>query len=434
MKLSVCLEGTVAGILEGDGARSRFAYSTEWLKDPGAYPLSQSMPTSTEVYSGRRVLNFLWGLLPDNARILDTWARWFHVSARNPVALLAHVGEDCPGAVQFVRDDRLAAVLDSSTAVPQIERLSESQLTNRIRALLLDGSAARTENEGQFSLAGAQAKIALYFDARRNHWGIPSGRTPTTHILKPVANDFEGFAENEHFCLTLARRLALPAARTEWTMMGDVPTLIVERFDRRQAGDRWYRVHQEDYCQALGVHPEHKYENQGGPGFPALMSLLNSADDPEADRTRLMKGACLSYLLAATDMHAKNFSLLYSRGERRPAMRLAPFYDLASIWPYSRRVPLQKAKLAMRIGGHYRLREITPRHFQKLALACGYPAEALLAMLDEFCTRLPDEAVVVLKETIKKGMARPVLTRLVDALASQCRAVQRQRKLMAIGR
>lgn len=431
MKLSVCLEGTVAGVLEGDGARARFAYSAEWLKSPGAYPLSQSMPPSTETYTGRRVLNFLWGLLPDNARILDTWARWFQVSARNPIALLAHVGEDCPGAVQFVAQDRLAAVLESSKAAPRVEWLDESQLGDRIRALVRDGSAARTVNEGQFSLPGAQAKIALYFDARQARWGIPSGRTPTTHILKPVANDFEGFAENEHFCLTLARRLELPAARTEWASIGGVPTLVVERYDRVQIENRWHRVHQEDCCQALGVHPDSKYENQGGPGFPNLMSLLNGADDPETDRSRLMKSACLSYLFAATDIHAKNFSLLYKRGTRRPSMRLAPFYDIASTWPYPRRVPVQRAKLAMRIGGHYRLREITPRHFRKLALACGYPADALLATLDDFCERLPDEAQAVFDETIEKGMARPVLAKLVDGLASQCRAVRRQRKLMA---
>jgi serine/threonine-protein kinase HipA len=382
------------------------------------------MPTAPGEYTGRRVLNFLWGLLPDNARILDAWGRRFQVSPRNAIALLAHVGEDCAGAVQFVSEDRLPEVLASSAAPPDIEWLEAGELETRIGDVASDGSSARTATEGQFSLAGAQAKIALYFDARRHRWGIPRGRTPTTHILKPVTNDFDGFAENEHFCLTLCQRLGLAAARTEWRSIGGIPTLIAARYDRIERDGKWQRVHQEDCCQALGVHPEAKYENEGGPGYPELMSLLNATDDPEADRQRLMSAACLSYLLAATDWHAKNFSLLHARGTPRPSLRLAPFYDIASAWPYPRRLPPQKIRLALRIGGHYRPREILPRHFRKLAVASGYSPDALLAMLGDLSRRLPDDAVAVLKDIAERGMDRPVLSRLVDAIVTQCHLVQ----------
>jgi serine/threonine-protein kinase HipA len=426
MKLIVCLEGAVAGVLQGDGTRATFAYAPEWLESPGIYPLSQSMPTAPTLYSGRRVLNFLWGLLPDNARILEAWGRRFQVSPRNPIALLSHVGEDCAGAVQFVTEARLTDVLESAAGPMRIEWFEGRQLEDRIRDVTGDGAAARTATEGQFSLAGAQSKIALYFDARRERWGIPSGRTPTTHILKPATNDFDGFAENEHFCLALARRIGLAAAKSEWQSIGGIPTLILERYDRMQQAGHWHRIHQEDCCQALGVHPDAKYENEGGPGYPELLSLLNATDEPEADRQRLMAGACLGYLLAATDMHAKNFSLLHARGTARPSLRLAPFYDMASAWPYPRRLPTQKIKLALRIGGHYRLREILPRHFRKLAVAGNYSPDALIAMLGELSRRLPDEAGALLKENVEKGMSRPVLTRLVDGVAAQCRLVQRQ--------
>jgi serine/threonine-protein kinase HipA len=409
MKLIVCLEGAIAGVLQGDATRASFAYAPEWLESPGIYPLSQSMPTAPTVYSGRRVLNFLWGLLPDNARILDAWGRRFQVSPRNPIALLSYVGEDCAGAVQFVTEARLTDVLESAAGPMRIEWFEERQLEDRIRDVAADGAAARTATEGQFSLAGARSKIALYFDARRARWGIPSGRTPTTHILKPVTNDFDGFAENEHFCLALARRIGLAAARSEWRSMGGIPTLIVERYDRMQQAGHWHRIHQE-----------------GGPGYPELLNLLNATDEPEADRRRLMAGACLGYLVAATDMHAKNFSLLHARGTARPSLRLAPFYDMASAWPYPRRLPTQKIKLAMRIGGHYRLREILPRHFRKLAVAGNYSPDALIAMLGELSRRLPDEASSLLKEISERGMSRPVLIRLVDGLAAQCRLVQRQ--------
>jgi serine/threonine-protein kinase HipA len=217
MKLLVCLEGQVAGSLEVTGSRIQLVYSDSWLSGNGAYPLSQSLPLVPEPLKGAPVVNFLWGLLPDNERTLDAWSRRFQVSARNPTALLANVGEDCAGAVQFVREERLDEVLATNQQTQKVTWLDEAELERRIRHLTQDAGATR-ENaaEGQFSLSGAQVKTALYFDQRRQRWGIPRGRTPTTHILKPVANNFDGFAENEHFCLTLARRIESVTACTEY--------------------------------------------------------------------------------------------------------------------------------------------------------------------------------------------------------------------------
>ena len=192
-----------------------------------------------------------------------------------------------------------------------------------------------------------------------------------------------------------------------------------------QLAGRWHRIHQEDCCQALGIYPGSKYENEGGPGFATIMSLLEGSDEPGVDRNRLMKIACLGYLLAATDAHSKNFSLLYSRGVGRPSMRLAPLYDIASAWPYPRRIPPQKMKLAMRVGRHYRVREIQPRHFEELAKACRYPADTLIGVLRDLSGQLPDEGLALLKEVEVTGMAREVLAKLVDGVAAQCRATRR---------
>jgi serine/threonine-protein kinase HipA len=423
----ICLEGQVAGMIEASGSRAHLTYSDPWLNRSGAYPLSQSLPVRPGPHTGAPVVNFLWGLLPDNERTLDTWGRRFHVSARNPAALLACVGEDCAGAVQFVREERLGEVLATENKPADIEWLDEAELERRIRHLSGDAGATRENaSEGQFSLSGAQAKTALYFDRQRRRWGIPQARTPTTHILKPASKDFEGFAENEHFCLELARRVGLAAANTEWKSIGGIPTLIAERYDRIQLEGRWHRVHQEDCCQALGIHPGSKYENEGGPGYAQIMGLLAGTDEPSLDRDRLMKTACLVYLLAATDAHSKNFSLLYSQGAERPSMRLAPLYDVASAWPYPRRIPPQKMKLAMRVGRHYRMTGILPRHFQELAKVCRYPADTLLAMLRDLSEQLPDEGLVLLKDVEDRGMARDVLAKLLDGLAAQCSATKRK--------
>jgi len=424
MKLYVCLDGDIAGTLEMRGSTVRFAYDESWLDDRGTYPVSQAWPLQPTAITGAVVTNFLWGLLPDNERTLDAWARRFQVSARNPVALLSHVGEDCAGAVQFVREDRLQEVQAAANKKPQVEWLEEAQLERRIQHLARDRSASReSATEGQFSLSGAQAKTALYFDEHTRRWGVPRGRTPTTHILKPAINEFDAFDLNEHFCLTLARRVGLAAASTECRAIGGIPTLIAERYDRIRREGRWQRIHQEDCCQALGIHPGSKYENQGGPGFAQIMTLLEGTDEAEADRERFMRTACLTYLLAATDAHAKNFSLLYSRGEHRYSMRLSPLYDIASAWPYPKQIPVQKMKLAMRIGRHYRLREIQPRHFAELARSCRYSPSSLLATLNELALRLPDEAAEIAAKLRQTKIAGQMLEGLVDGLASHCKIV-----------
>lgn len=432
MRLFVCLEGEVAGTVEMRGSRVRFAYSESWLSERGNYPVSQAWPLQPTAITGSVVINFLWGLLPDNERTLDAWARRFQVSARNPMALLSHVGEDCAGAVQFVREDRLHEVQATADAAPQIEWLEEAQFERRIQHLAKDASAARENTtEGQFSLSGAQAKTALHFDSRRGRWGVPHGRTPTTHILKPAANEFDAFDLNEHFCLALARRMGLAAANTECRAIGGIPTLIAERYDRIRIKGRWRRIHQEDCCQALGAFPGSKYENQGGPGFAPIMALLETTDKPEVDRERFMCTACLTYLLAATDAHAKNFSLLYSRGEERFSMRLGPLYDIASAWPYPNRIPVQKMKLAMRIGRHYRWRAIHARHFEELARACRYSPDALLATLGDLAARLPDEASALVAELRQMRVANVMLGKLLDGLATHCRIVADQLKVAA---
>ena len=427
MNLVVCLEGEVAATLTAEAGQPRLTYELDWVGVRGAYPLSTALPLQPMPIAGSTVTNFLWGLLPDNDRTLSAWAQEFRVSARNPVALLAHVGEDCAGAVQFVTEDRLPAVIGKkSTRADEVEWLTASDLETRIASLARDGAAGRaTALEGQFSLAGAQSKTAFHFDPVRKRWGVPRGRTPTTHILKPAVNDFDGFAANEHFCLTLARKIGLVAAATEWQMIGDVPTLIVERYDRIRVGSQWHRIHQEDCCQALDVHPSSKYENDGGPGFASIMPLLDAADDPQADRDRFMRAACFIYLVAATDAHAKNFSLLHGRGERRPSMRLAPFYDIASAWPYPRALPVQKLKLAMRVGTHYRIREIVPRHFAEMARSCRYSPERMLEILKECATTLPDEAASLARKMGRAGGAAAVLSAIVDGIARQSAATLR---------
>ena len=193
--------GREMGTVTYRNARISFIYDAAWQNARDSYPLSLSMPLVSAEHGHAKIEAFLWGLLPDNDRILEGWAKRFQVSPRNAFRLISNVGEDCAGAVQFVRPDRLESIR-IAPAAREIEWLTEDGIAERLRILRTDHSAWRAAADtGQFSLAGAQPKTALLF--QRGRWGIPSGRTPTTHILKPPTGDWDGHAENEHFCTIL---------------------------------------------------------------------------------------------------------------------------------------------------------------------------------------------------------------------------------------
>jgi serine/threonine-protein kinase HipA len=217
-ELVALLDGKEVGSVHRDArGRLAFIYSDEWRKAADAYPLSLSMPLGAKEH-GRSVIEaFLWGLLPDNERVLDRWAAKFQVSARNVFALISQVGEDCAGAVQFVTPDRLSAM--RSGKEDKVEWLDQSDIAKRLQALRADHAAWRLPRDtGQFSLAGAQPKTALLL--QNDRWGIPSGRLPTTHILKPPTGHFDGHAENEHICLMLARSFGIHRAIESHVVQG----------------------------------------------------------------------------------------------------------------------------------------------------------------------------------------------------------------------
>jgi len=400
--------------------RLTFTYAEDWREAPDAHPLSLSMPLGAAEHGHAVTEAFLWGLLPDNEGVLDRWARRFHVSARNPFALISHVGEDCAGAVQFVRPERLEACLAPDPE--PVEWLDEHGVAERLRLLQSDHSAWRAPRDtGQFSLAGAQPKTALLLAEGR--WGVPQGRTPTTHILKPPTGAFHGHAENEHFCLLLARGLGVPAATSAIEHFEDQIAIVIERYDRRRTDSGVLRIHQEDICQAMGVPPMRKYENEGGPGAASIIDLLRThSSSPEADVATFLDALAFNWLVAGTDAHAKNYSLLIGSAGR---VRLAPLYDLASALPYDD-MQFQKLKLAMKIGPDYRIRDIGPREWIRLAETVRVDTGPLLQRIQELAARLPDHASAVRDRLRAEGLTHDVIDRLADRLAARaedCRKI-----------
>ncbi len=471
------------GTVTQAGGRLSFAYDEIWRAAPNAFPLSLSMPLAAREHPHAAITPFLWGLLPDNALVLERWGRQFQVSAGNPFALLGAVGEDCAGAVQFVRPERLATLADAAAGT--VAWLTEADLAARLRALRADAAAGRAPGDsGQFSLAGAQPKTALLLDGQR--WGVPAGRMPTTHILKPAAAEPDGRVENEHLCLALARALGLPAAGSQLRRFDGVTALVIERYDRvriaalaeqrqaeaamhaalaaaaaanpdatRAAADAvWhaadaaaagrdaqnlaayaattaiFRVHQEDFCQALRIHPERKYQSDGGPGPRDIVALLrtsvhgggphrkpDAAGPAEEDVGTFLDALIFNWLIGGTDAHGKNYAMLIGGGG---LVRLAPLYDLASIFGVPGHDP-ERVKMAMKIGTHYRLRDIAPRDFSVLALDLKWNADRLIDRLRDLARALPDALADESARLRAAEIGHPVLDRLRTALTARAR-------------
>lgn len=424
--LIAVMNGTVIGTVERErSGRTQFTYLDAWREQPDAVPLSLSMPMTGAKHPHAAIDAFLCGLLPDNAQTLSRWASRFKVSARNAFGILSHMGEDCAGAVQFVPPDRVPALAQG--AAEDIGWLSEAEIGARLRLLREDPSATRRSSDhGQFSLAGAQPKTALLL--RDGRWGVPAGRTPTTHILKPPTAAFDGHAENEHFCLALARRLGLPVAHSRVQRFDGEPAIVVARFDRLEHHGRLHRVHQEDLCQALGIQPTSKYQSDGGPGPAAIAQLLRThSSSPVQDVATLIDALAFNWLIAGTDAHAKNYALLFGSGGR---LRLAPLYDLGSALPYDS-LRQDKLTMAMKIGNTYRLRDVRRHHWEKLLRQLGVDVDQSMVRIIAMATALPDHASDLARTMQGEGLIHPMLERLPPLLA-QSAAEGRARLEMSV--
>lgn len=379
--LAVHMGGRPVGTLDASDKRSlRFTYDDGYVADPSSTPLSVSMPLRLSPYSHAVVHPYLWGLLPDNDRVLARWAREFGCSPSDVSGLLRWVGGDVAGAAQYVGP----GTAPEESQPGDVEWLAEDDIAQFLRDLRRDATTWRPHREGRWSLAGARAKLALLHDRSADVWGIPRGATPTTNLLKPAIGGLDDVDVNEHLCLAAARHAGLRAAVTSIRTFGDERALVVERYDRIvDDTGTVIRVHQEDLCQALGVHPDQKYEADGGPSAEALGRLVREVAG-ERDVARFFEALVYRWLVLDTDGHAKNFSLLLSGHQ----VRLSPLYDIASALPHLDHP--RKARLAQKIAGEHHPAFIRLRHWERLARSLGLGMQDAHLRITALAERLPD--------------------------------------------
>ena len=349
--LDVYLHDRLAGGLEqADNGDLTFTYAADYLKT-APHALSLSLPLENPTHTSDAVRAFFSGLLPEQS-VRARLAKSLGISEKNSFALLEAVGGDCAGAVAFYPHGTKPPAHSNDVEVLDDKALGEVLELIKRRPMLAGDDGYR------FSLAGAQDKLAVGF--REGRIALIKDGAPTTHILKPVIEGIKDSAHNELFCMRLAKKMGLDAPETSLGFAGDTPYYLVERYDRHTATNGTItRIHQEDFCQALGLAPEFKYEAGGGPSIAACQQVITDyTARPAADQMKLLNRVLFNYLIGNADAHGKNFSLLY-KGDKP---ELAPVYDLLSTAVY----PSLAKNMAMRIGGQYEPRDVYPQQFYKL--------------------------------------------------------------------
>jgi serine/threonine-protein kinase HipA len=406
-RLAVYLNGERVGALdEDDSGLLEFRYAPEWTGRSDARPLSRSLPLQSEPFRGKHARPFFAGILPDEGARQQI-AAILGISERNDFAMLERIGGECAGAVSLLPENVPAPTVGEM----RVRELSEKELEDIVGELPRRPLMAGREGL-RLSLAGAQSKLPVLI--RNAAIALPLGNTPSTHIIKPEPERFPGLVATEVLCMTLARAVGLNVPPVSIRLVGNKPCIVVLRYDRTTGADGTVtRVHQEDFCQALGFPPERKYQQEGGPLLRDCIALLREWSTVAAlDIRDFLDGLIFNVLIGNADAHGKNYSFLYRKTERR----LAPFYDLICTlaWPELSKTP------AMKIGGSESIETITPAHWQKMAQECrvGWPMlrERIVDLCGKCIDGLRNEAV--LKAANDPAMAERVAGIIQERAAS----------------
>lgn len=410
-RLNAYLAGERVGTFTRDTGKVVFDYADSWND---AVTFSASMPVSLRHHDGREPINYLNNLLPDDPDTVDRWVRTMpDARAGNPLSILSYVGLDTAGGAQFATGD-LPGPRESG-----IDPITESDIAKHIEALQKDKTSwlLQSEHNGKISLAGAQAKFALRRTARG--WGVPYGDEPTTHIIKPGRAGLRDLDIVEHLSQATAERVGIDAAHTEVMRFGGQTAIVVSRYDRRIEGDTVTRVHQEDFCQASGTAPDLKYQNDGGPGILQVADIIKDLVPGKLgleEAQRFLQANAYNWLIAGTDAHAKNYSLLHSQH----GTRLAPFYDIASILPYVDN--MHHVKLAMKVDSKYEMIDVSTRHWERVAGGLGLDPASFVDWIRETNRKIPDAAADASHAMTRLGIRDS--TGLVDKFAERSAEVE----------
>ena len=376
MKLSVFLGNEKAGSLESTDNRGViFIYDKNYLMNKDAVPLSASLPLQSEEFSQKQCIPFFSGLLPEEdsrKKIAD----YLHISETSTLKLLEALGGECAGLISILTEgDSLSTETSYSLNSENYELLDDKKLSDFIEKMNTR-PLIKADDKLRLSLAGAQEKLAL---AKINgEWYLPLNGVPSTHILKPArTGSLSSLAQNEYICMKLAKSFGLPVPVVDLLKIAGKDVFVIERYDRIKDGNLIQRLHQEDFCQALGIMSTSKYQNDGGPGIADIFNTITKVCTvPALETQKFLRYVIFNYLMGNCDSHGKNYSLLYKNNR----VELSPLYDVVSTVIY----PGLTEKLSMKIGKHYEIQKVSKEDFSLLAESLNIKYTIFQKIFDDF--------------------------------------------------
>jgi len=412
-RLTVLLYGQTVGHLERSGTDDpSFTYTTEYAA-AGRAPVSSRLPITVQTYRPDRVLPYLRGLLPENLQTRQQWAAGLGTSPDDAFGLLAAMGWDCPGAVQFTPEDH---VTELQARAAELNPLTEHDIAERLR-FLQDQPASWTMPGEHWSLGGQQEKFALTWV--QGQWHEAGGSAATTHIVKPGIKVLHHQALVEHVTMRAAAATGVSVAASRLLPFEDQWAIVIDRFDRATSGDRVFRLHQEDFCQALGRLPEKKYESAGGPGLRDMAGLVRKQmTQPEDDLRALADFLAVNVVAGAPDGHAKNISLILGPDGSR---WIAPLYDLATGLAYD--AGTVERSVALSVGGERIFSRIRGKQWDKAAQILGLDPELVRRRVAALATGFPAAFESALDDVSDAPGAADVAERTLPVLQKHCSEV-----------
>jgi serine/threonine-protein kinase HipA len=419
--LDIYLCNNLVGTLTQDESGDlEFVYDHHYLKT-AKHGISLSLPLSAGfsdefsddffkgIYRRKNVKAFFSGLLPEES-VRERLAGYLGVSETNPFALLEIVGGDCAGALALYPQGE-----KPSEETREVENLDDTKL-KEILNLIKRRPMLAGDDGYRLSLAGAQDKLAVGFQNGRVQ--LIKGGAPTTHILKPIIERIKDSAHNELFCMKLARRMGIDVPEAMLHFVDDTPYYLVERYDRTISDDGSVkRIHQEDFCQALGIAPELKYEREGGPTIAVCQEIIAKyTARPAVDQIKLLNIIIFNYLIGNADAHGKNFSLVYKGNKPE----LAPAYDLLSTAVY----PDLSEKTAMKIGGKYRPKDIYRRHFYRLVSDTKAAQSSMSKQIEAMVNKIEHTAEKLKTELEADGLSSQIFNDIIAVIKERSKRLK----------
>ena len=411
-ELAVFLSGIRMGaVVRSPGGRYGLDYADDYRRT-GRIPLSPTLPIGPGPFKSEHIDAYLEGLLPEKPAVREQWAIELGTTD-HAFALLTAMGRDCVGSVQFTPPNQVSDLL----ARPSDYKLqSMREIGDRLRGLRESGASWTLPDE-HWSLPGAQDKFTL--TRLGGAWHKHEGAGPSTHIVKPGVHQLHHQAALEHATMRVAERLGLRVAATQMQDFDGETAVVVRRFDRIIRPDNTiHRLHQVDFCQAMGRHPKNKYEERGGPRTESLATLLwNESALPEVDVRRFSDAVLFNYIVGAPDGHSKNFALLYAPDGRA---RMAPLYDLSSAFAYEpNKNGYDLSKTAMSIGGRRKFGEVLHKHLDRHAREMRLDPSEVRDRTASLADAAPEAFYEVLLELGKPG--KEIEERLLPRLTKHTR-------------